>query len=416
MRQTVAPRRGALAAFAPLILSVALTLIACGGGGDGGGPPSAPPEIPAPPVPKVFRSFQPAVGVLGQASLVSDSTNPVDAPNATSLSNPRGVAVSEDGIVLVADSGNRRALGYQTLPEGIAQPATFVLGQPDLFHGGATGDPEGFSEVNGIAVGAGKIAVVDRSSNRVLIYNGVSPDLSPPVVVGQMDYLGSDTTCDDTHLSHPEAVHITPDGKLIVADGGHSRVLIWETIPSAHGQAANVVLGQSDLDTCDRGTSRDLMQQPRGIWSDGIKLAVADSFNNRVLLWDELTMENGQQPARVLGQANFDAGSRSAPSATTMNTPGAIAFDGKLFAVADTFYNRVLLWPGWPTQTAQAATVVLGQKDFSLGTENDLDGDSVRDPGPAAQTLNEPSHLAFHQGGLLVVDSSNNRVLIFKPN
>lgn len=413
MRQTVASRRGALAAFAPLMISVAMTLMACGGGGDASGPPSAPP---APPVPKVFLSFQPAAGVLGQASLISDNTNPVDAPNATSLSSPKGVAVSEDGIVLVADSGNRRALGYPSFPEGMGQAATFVLGQPDLFHGGPIGEPQGYNEVNGIAVGAGKIAVVDRLSNRVLIYNGIPPDLSPPVVVGQIDYLGSDTTCDDRHLSHPEAVHITPDGKLIVADSGHSRVLIWETIPSAHGQAATVVLGQSDLDICDRGTSRDLMRQPRGIWSDGIKLAVADSFNNRVLLWDELTMESGQQPARVLGQSNFDMGGRSVPSATSMNTPGAVAFDGKLFAVADTFYNRVLLWSGWPTQTAQAATVVLGQKHFSLGTENDLDGDAVRDPGPAAQTLYEPTNLAFHQGSLLVVDSSNNRVLIFKPN
>ena len=41
---------------------------------------------------------------------------------------------------------------------------------------------------------------------------------------------------------------VTTDGtRLFVSDLGFNRVLIWNTIPTANGQAADVVVGQPDM-------------------------------------------------------------------------------------------------------------------------------------------------------------------------
>src|SRR5258708_10827592 len=66
----------------------------------------------------------------------------------------------------------------------------------------------------------------------------------------------------------------------------------------------------------------------------------------------------------VLGQPNF-AGYQSATTQSGMNLPLAVASDGTNVAVADTANNRVLIWKSFPTVNGQPADIVLGQKDFT---------------------------------------------------
>ena len=72
----------------------------------------------------------------------------------------------------------------------------------------------------------------------------------------------------------------------------------------------------------------------------------------------------GGQANLVLGQPDFIS---SNPGITSqgMNLPTAVASDGVHLAVADTSNNRVLLWNTIPTQMDQKADVVIGQKDFT---------------------------------------------------
>ena len=291
-------------AFA-LALAVALGGAACGGSStdSAAAPPATPPgELP----PKMFRTFQAATGVLGQPDFASRNVNRgLAAPTAATLSTATGVAAG-NGLIVVADTGNQRVLAFRTPLDGSPGPqADFVVGR--------AGD---FQEPAAASVGLGKIAVADRMANRVLIYDAASPQ-ERPVVVGQPDMNPGGQVCDDSHLWLPQAVHITPDGKLVVADSGHSRVLIWDTLPTTDGQPARVVLGQSGFFTCvdNRGNgapSRDSMQSPRGVWSDGTRLVVADTLNRRVLIWDELTMRSAQAPDRLLGQTGYRVPGRSA--------------------------------------------------------------------------------------------------------
>ena len=403
-------------------LFIVLGLVACGGGGESGGEivgpdvPDTPSVPPPPPGPLVFSGlpdFAAASGVLGQPGFVTSASG---APSATRLSEPAGLAVSDSGSVFLADTVNRRVLVFREFPRNLGQAADFALGQRDLDSDDYFA-PDAFDEPVSVAVANGMVAVADRLANRVVVYDAVPVDgnARPAFVVGQPDMNSNVDACDAATLSAPSAVQITPDGKLVVADTGHSRVLIWKSVPSADGVAADVVLGQPSFENCDRnagGTapSRGGMDEPEALWSDGTRLAVADTFNDRVLLWDVVLMSfpTGELPHRVLGQPGFDSAPVNAPpTADNLRRPRAVTSNGTHLAVGDNGNNRVLLWDGWPSQDHQPAKNVLGQKDMT----RDLENDGALDP--TAETLDGPMGVAIHQNKLLVVDRDNNRVLIY---
>lgn len=414
-----------------LFIGLSTALTACGGGGGAGAPtdPPAPPGpvAPGPVTPPQFvglQSFAAAAMVFGQPDFTSDTV--AGDPSDKTLLDPAGVAVADDGRVFIADKANKRVLASRGMPSRLGQPADFVLGQPDLFsdEGGAGDYDHPFPE--GVSIGAGMLAVVDSVANRVLIYDSIPTDGAalPAVVVGQQDFRSRDPFCSDRALSSPTAVHITRDGKLIVADTGNSRVLIWKSVPRRgdNGKKADVVLGQSGFLSCqpnagNTAPGRATMNRPGGIWSDGTRLMVADTLNRRVLLWDALTLENGQEPDKVLGQPGFDSANSTPPGPSTLAGPRGVASNGKHVAVSDTNNHRVLLWNDWPSQQhGQAADVVIGQRDFFLGTHDDADGNREADESPTAQTMDAPYGLTFFQDKLLVVDENNFRLLIFQSD
>jgi hypothetical protein len=116
----------------------------------------------------------------------------------------------------------------------------------------------------------------------------------------------------------------------------------------------------------------------------------------------------------VLGQSNFTSASIATTGASTLIFPRGVSFNGEYLAVADPGNNRVLLWNEWPSQDGQPANTVIGQRNFLLSSRDDSNGDGAPDDAPSGQTLNAPFGVTFHQDKLLVIDESNNRLLIFK--
>jgi len=113
----------------------------------------------------------------------------------------------------------------------------------------------------------------------------------------------------------------------------------------------------------------------------------------------------------VLGQPDFVSGVMNNPAAAPgagLSDPNAVAFhplSNDLY-VAEASGNRVLVLPAGST----GPIAVLGQLDF-VSTQANRGGGS-----PNSRTLSRPAALAFYSnGGLLVADSNNNRVLYYPP-
>lgn len=215
-------------------------------------------------------------------------------------------------------------------------------------------------------------------------------------------------------LFGPRGACVTGDGALWVCDTGHHRLLGWPSLPERDGEAARWLFGQPALDREGRNAhgpvSAQTLNVPTGICAIGEGLAIADAWNHRVLIWLRSPASAHRAPDVVLGQAGFDSGEinrgHDVPAADTLYWPYGVHFDGTNLWVADTGNRRVLRWDGVPSRNGQPADSVLGQPDFGHRDENAGE--------VAAGSLRWPHAMAHWNGGLVVADAGNNRVLFWR--
>jgi uncharacterized protein (TIGR03437 family) len=147
--------------------------------------------------------------------------------------------------------------------------------------------------------------------------------------------------------------------------------------------------------------------------SDGVRLAVADTDNNRVLVWNTIPTSNNQHPTLVLGQPDFNTvqqQQQGVVTATTMRGPQGVWISNNKLYVADTQNYRILIWNTFPTTNNQAPDVVLGQPDFTHA--NGPVPSSTAPPAAANQLLN-PVSVTADNSHVFVADLGFNRVLIW---
>ncbi len=244
--------------------------------------------------------------VLGQADLQSGLANRgADRPDAASLFWPYGVAW--DGRCLwVADSGNRRVLMWQGLPQRHGAPADLVLGQPGFDgrddNGGHAAGARSMRWPHAISFPAGGLCVADAGNNRLMRWR--TPPQAHNAACDVL--LGQPTAQHNAHNQnshHPDAACLNmpygtavAGGLLLVADTANSRLLAWpEAMPQAHGGNAVALAAQPDWhskgDNRWGPARRDSLCWPYGLavapatGAGPARLLVADSGNNRVLLW-----------------------------------------------------------------------------------------------------------------------------------
>ncbi|MGV0849632.1 NHL repeat-containing protein [Mycolicibacterium phlei] len=317
------------------------------------------PAPPATPLADVSGGWSPEIwlGAPAPGGLALPSATPTRAW----MYSPRGVFF-DDRHLVVADSGNHRVMIWHGLPDRDSQPADVVLGQPD-------------DTTEGHAAG------------------GRGPE-------------------NGMHLPTGVLVH---EGRLIVADAWHHRILVWHRVPETDGCAPDLVLGQPDFSSVEPNAggecSRATLYWPFGIAVIGSVFWVADTGNRRVLGWRGGLPEPGRPADIVLGQP--DGSSREenrgqAVGPASFRWPHAITGHDDLLLVADAGDHRVLVWSPLPDSDAPARHL-LGQPDFDTAGEwpyGPQRGDRFRFPYAASM---DPAG----DGRLAVADTANNRVLVW---
>lgn len=233
------------------------------------------------------------------------------------------------------------------------------------------------------------------------------------VVLGETG-LGESVAPRRTTLFGPRGAHLfAADGPLFVCDTGHHRLLGFRRCPTEDGAPADLVIGQPSFESEGRNgrgsVTASSLNVPTGIAPYRRGLAVADTWNHRVLVWNELPEADNTPADLVLGQASFDAGEANrglaGAAADTLHWPCAVLVVGERLVVADTGNRRVLVWDRLPTTNGAPADHVLGQPDFAARSDNGGE--------PSAHSYRWPHALAWHDGGLVVADAGNSRLLVF---
>lgn len=352
--------------------------------------------------------------------------------------SPTSVAIA-GGKMLAVDQNNHRVLIWNSIPTTNLAPPDLVLGQADFISNLSNRarlfpDADTMSGPHSVATDGTRVVVVDTGNNRLLVWNSfpTSNGQAADLVLGQPDFLSriaNNGGRTGQTLSSPRDVLIH-NQQIYAVDLSNHRVLIWSSWPTNHYEAATLSLGQSNL---TNGTSNSgpntapcggvagrnacALSSPAGVFIEGTKLYVADSGNNRVLVWNTLPTTQ-QQPANlVLGQTSMTSGNaNNGPNTVacgnvlgrnrcSLSAPQSIYSDGSSLFISDANNNRVLRFNPLPVVDGAAATAVLGQPDFISAT--------VNNGGISGQTLSSPGKIVGDGTKLLVVDRNNNRILLW---
>lgn len=306
---------------------------------------------------------QPCDLVLGQPDPTSEGPAAGGRSVRYGMNLPTGVLVHDD-MLIVADAWHHRVLIYRQLPETGDTEPDIVLGQPDL----DSVEPNGGGECSatsmywpfGVGVIDGRFYVADTGNRRVLCWTGgvpTSADTPPDVIIGQPTAADREENrggpASRSSFRWPHSVAGTPE-QLVVADAGNHRLLGWGPHPTGD-QGADQVIGQPDFDSSTEWPygpqSADKLRFPYAVDIDAGRLAVGDTANNRILLWDTLPHpadgEIGPPADAVLGQPSFSANGENRWESVTPDSlcwPYGLSLRGDLLAVADSGNNRVVIW------------------------------------------------------------------------
>lgn len=328
--------------------------------------------------------------------------------NANTLS----VSVQNPGQAAPATATAEVVYPFVSFTDG--QPASFVIGQPDMVSVTETADDKFLGEPYGrVLIVNGVLYVPDDGAGRVMGYSEVptASNASADFVLGKANFTDTTSTVSASTMLGPGTLD-TDGNRLFVTDYWNSRVLIYDTVPSTDGAAASLAIGQPDLESGAPACSATGLHFPESVTYAAGRLIVADSENNRVLIWNTVPEEDGVAADIVLGQASFttcasndddqDGTSDAAPSDRVMYYPSDAWSDGEKLIVADPNNNRVLIWNEFPTTNFAAADAVLGQTDFNSSLA-----------GVGATGMDYPYYLHSNGNQLFLSDNNNNRVLVW---
>ena len=278
--------------------------------------------------------------VIGQPdmfrSLCNYPANDVDKPTQSSLCRPAGVAVDSDGNLWVTDSANGRVLRFPnpfthqaTLPQ-----ADLVLGQTSFTSKITDATARTMSSPYGLTfAGDNGLLVSDQALNRVLFFpktgGGYTNGMTATKVFGQPNFTSADpsspTNPEDNRMRGPHHVAADTDARLYVADTGNNRVLIFDQVGNVPATEPRAVVTLPGLSS------------PRGIYVSPQtgEIWITDTNNARSLRYprfDQLPFGSYQPNATPIPSA-------SAALAVTQDQYGDLL-------VADAANRIAIFYPG----------------------------------------------------------------------
>jgi len=346
---------------------------------------------------------QTAAQAIGMAGVPADDT--LNRPARASLS------LGTAAFLFVADRLNHRVMQFPVASGTAAGTATAEQGQPSF----ATAMPNGHTsnQPAAVAFAAGRMIVCDTQNHRVLIYSDTptAGDPTPDIVIGQTGVFDTEANqglAAPTAATLREPSGVATDGtRLVIADTGNNRVLVFATIPASSGASADFVLGQSGFTGSAPnagGISAATLDSPAGVEISGTELIVCDRDNHRVVIWDDITsIANGSAATVVLGQNDFTSrlpNHGDFTAANTLHTPLDAMVAGGVLFVADSMNHRVVAY-GSTATSAISASFVIGQNSPTTNAAS---------TGLAG--LDTPSGLASDGQRFFIADGGNHRVVV----
>lgn len=328
-------------------------------------------------LPDFFSGSIMSYSVSGSYRNIQNKTD-IFAPNRginpwlQGLLYPSGAAIDQlNHILYVTDGGT--VVAYQLSLNGDLRDYT-----PDYVVGAATLETPFSLFLNhpvALAIDAtrNRLYVADYQNSAVFVFSTANLlDMTEPIaVLGQSSLDWYSTGNSATTMNYPSAITYDPGhDRLFVADTYNNRILTFDDVShaAAVNEAADHVLGQSDFSSNAPGTTRNNLYMPSGLaLDDSNRLYVGDQYNHRVMVYDleSLGAPTTYDAINVIGQGDFN--SSSPGTYNRLYYPGGLAIDpdGERLWVSDDANYRILEFSLSDLHDGMYPTDVFGQPDFS---------------------------------------------------
>lgn len=338
----------------------------------------------------------------------------VNGVGGVNFTDSGGVAIDTKTDVphlYIADTYNNRILGYRDARKvHPGDTADIVIGQRNLFSSNINADSNDPNQTNdtglylpaGLAVDKdGNLYVADRGNGRVLRFaspfdQSVTAGQRANLVLGQLNFTSENNDVSQFNMAAPYGVAIMPEGHVLVSDMTHHRVLMFRKPTGGDftsGQGASAVFGQPDFNssTTVQGLP-NRMVSPRGIAVDSNgRLYVADTGNNRILIYSQIGGVNGSGDSSLVQQIT------NSTQFNGLRSPIGVSVDpvtGQIWVAEPQFGSgRILRYPEFSVLQTLASPLA----DFILGT------------------ITPPMATALDNQGRLVAAEASNRVTFYYP-
>jgi hypothetical protein len=302
----------------------------------------------------------PADWLIGQPDFRSEGRNTKGDISATTLNVPTGVA-ADHGILAVADAWNHRVLIWHDYPHASHRGADVVIGQSDFAsslanRGADSARADTLHWCYGVTISAGRLFVADTGNRRVLVWDHIPTANGTPadIVLGQRDFATRDENSGQgggaLGMRWPHGI-VLAAGKILVADAGNNRIMVWQTLPRSQGVPCDFVLGQADVFGIDPNRAAydptaTALNMPYGLVAQQDRLIVADTANFRLLGFGMNDLAMGAAATRLAEQIDVTNKGDNCwgPQTRDLCWPYGGARSGNMVAIANTGNNRVLLF------------------------------------------------------------------------
>jgi len=253
------------------------------------------------------------------------------------LNFPTAVVVDRAGHLYIADTLNHRVRCVDAVTGVITTIAG--LGQPRCSGDGGLAVEAGLNEPAALAVSDGGVLyIADQSNNRVRAVDLATGMIRTVAGTGTAAYNGDGVVATETGLAGPGGLALASDGTLFIADSFNGRI---RAVDPVTGLIRTVVGdgGEYRYQGPDEPPSGSL-SRPSGVALDEQgNLFFTDSDNHLVRRWDRATGRIDRIAG--VGVANY-AGDNGAALEASLSYPFGIVMDrvGHLL-VADTFNHRI---------------------------------------------------------------------------
>ena len=340
----------------------------------------------------------PARRVIGQANFTDNLPNRGGVATAATLNQPRGIQVF-NGKIYIADTDNNRVLVFHGEPSTDGADADEVIGQATFSATVADVGPAGLNGPQGIAITADYMAISEWGNARVGVrFN----DARATIFLGQPD--SASNTPNNGGVSAqsmgPSSGVAAFGNRLLVADPGNNRILVYDATTLATHAAAIQVLGQPNFTSNALSAAAEGLDTPYGIFADSTRLYISDAGNNRVVIYEGLPTPTRPEPLLLWGGYG--------QTTTTLNNQVSGFSDGRRMFVADRGNDRIMVVDPIPTTPLDPASAAIGQPTFLTGAHNQCSC-AVAKPN----SLWGANFVTWDGCRLYVSDTQNNRVLIY---